>query len=378
MTPQCRLSLPWAGAVLAAVLSLAPAPAWCQFAASKPDPKANLAEEILSTREAGSGQALDPAFRKEVIAKLRAQSLEALQATARGENQEALKLFAYSDGLVYTPVSPCRILDTRVYPFIPLQPDEYRAFKATGNLIPQGGSNICALPAGKALVAVVNLAAVNASGGGYIQTEPWAATPTEPFLSSVLTYSSSLALSNLVPIALCNPLFTTCTNDFYLRSRIGSVHVVGDVVGYFSPVDSKRYQTQYDTWASPAGFTPVTIGAACTRTLTAYSLLDLSIATMYVHGNVRLRIDHVQGTADEIHLCVSNNNLCNCVGGADVVYKVPADAPTATGLEVTVPLQGALSFAESTSFDVNAFETSGTATPDKIVAGEFILQFPPR
>jgi len=379
MTPQRRFTLPWAGAVLAAVLSLAPAPAWCQTAASsRSDPRAVLADEILSTREAYSGKALDPAFRKELIAKLRSQSLEVLQATAHGESQEALKIFTYSDGLVYTPVKPCRILDTRVYPFTPLQTGEFRAFRATANLMPQGGSYDCLpLPAGKALVAVVNLAAVNATSAGYIQTEPWAPTPTEPFLSSVLTYSPGLVLSNLIPIALCNPLFTTCTNDFYLRAEGGSVHVVGDVVGYFSPVDARRYQTQLDSWTSPASFAPVTIGATCTPGLAAFSLLDVTGGKMSVQGSVRLRIDHVQGTADEIHLCASTNGGCTCVGGADVVYKVAGDSPTASGLEVTVPMQGVFSFAESTIVYVYASEPSGAGSPDKIVAGAFTWQFVP-
>ncbi len=378
MTPQRRFTLPWAGAVLAAVLSLAPAPAWCQTAASpRSDSRAVLADEILSTREAESGQALDPAFRKEAIAKLRSQSLEALQATAHGGSQEALKVFAFSDGLVYTPVAPCRILDTRqVFPATPLQPDEFRPFKVTGNLTAQGGLNICGVPAGKALVAVISLAAVNASGGGYLQTEPWSASPTEPILSSILTYSPGLAISNLAAVALCNSISSTCTNDFFLRSRLSTVHVVGDVVGYFAPVQSVRYQTQVISSATPDTQVPVSLSTVCSPLFTSTAFLDTSVPSHFTaQGSARMSIDHVQGSDDEIHVCLAQGGGC-CQPGTTAVHRIPAAFPTASGIQVTLPLAGLFPYIEDTGFTVSGYILSGTGAT-KFLGASFVVEVIP-
>jgi hypothetical protein len=377
MTPQRRLTLPWAGAVLAAALSLAPAPAWCQLAASKPDPKANLAEEILSAREAGSGQALDPAFRKEVIAKLRTQSLEVLQATARGENQDALKFLTYLDSLVYTPVAPCRILDTRIgHPLGPLQVDEFRPFTVTGNLLPQGGASDCrALPPGRALVAVISLATVNASGGGYLQTEPWSASPTEPNLSSIMTYSPGLALSNVVPIALCNPLLGACTNDFFLRSRLSTVHVVGDIVGYFSMIQPSRYQTQVIGSATPDTQVPVPLGTVCAPLMFSNAFIDTSTPSHFTaQGSVRLSIDHVQGSDDEIHVCLAQSGCCQ--PGTTAVHRIPAAFPTASGIQVTLPLVALFPYIEDTGFTVNGYTLAGTGAT-KFLGASFVVEVIP-
>ena len=377
MTPQRRFTLPWAGAVLAAVLSLAPAPAWCQTAASpRSDPRAVLADEILSTREAASGQALDPAFRKELIAKLRSQSLEVLQATAHGENQDALKFLTYLDSLVYTPVAPCRILDTRIgHPLGPLQVDEFRPFTVTGSFTSQGGSSCFPLPAGRALVAVISLATVNASGGGYLQTEPWSPTPTEPFLSSIMTYSPGLALSNVVPIALCNPLFGACTNDFFLRSRLSTVHVVGDIVGYFSMIQPSRYQTQVISSATPDTQVPVPLGTVCTPLMFSNAFIDTSTPSHFTaQGSVRLSIDHVQGTDDEVHVCLAQGGCCQ--PGTMAVHRIPAAFPTASGIQVTLPLVGLFPYIEDTSFTVNGYTLAGTGAT-KFLAASFLVEVIP-
>ena len=75
--------------------------------------------------------------------------------------------------LVYTPVVPCRVLDTRaaggnLAPGIP------RDFRVTGvDLSSQGGDVAgCNVPQGRATAVLVNLVSVNATGAGNLRA--WA------------------------------------------------------------------------------------------------------------------------------------------------------------------------------------------------------------
>lgn len=133
--------------------------------------------------------------------------------------------------LVYTPITPCRILDTRVAGG-PLGGGFSRDFNAVvgsgGNFGSQGGSatDCGAVAAGQAAV-VINLTAVTPSGAGFATVYPYGAT--RPLASSV-NYTAGAIVNNTVVAKLPNPL---TTRDFSIYTFATS-DFVADIVGYYS------------------------------------------------------------------------------------------------------------------------------------------------
>lgn len=134
--------------------------------------------------------------------------------------------------LVYTPVTPCRILDTRVAGGT-IAGTFTRDFNAVvgsgGNFSSQGGSatDCGAVAAGQAAV-VINLTAVTPTGAGFATAYPFGAS--RPLASSV-NYSAGAVVNNTVVVALPSPL---TTKDFTLYTFANS-DFVADIVGYYAP-----------------------------------------------------------------------------------------------------------------------------------------------
>ena len=128
--------------------------------------------------------------------------------------------------LTYTPVVPCRILDTRIIGG-PLQPDVARIFEGYApNFAVQGGaSSDCGIPASVPVLAL-NVYAVNPTNLGFIKV--WAFGTAEPAVSTVNSQVgiTAIATGTLVPVDRLNG------NRFLAKSPT-VVDFVADVVGYF-------------------------------------------------------------------------------------------------------------------------------------------------
>jgi hypothetical protein len=136
--------------------------------------------------------------------------------------------------LVYTPVTPCRIIDTRLAGG-PITPGTNRNFAVTGSgYAGQGGnSGSCGIPYGPATAAVINLIAVNPVASGDLRVTPYG-TPIP--LASIINYAAlpALNIANGPVVTLCNPATTTCTADITIQADVSATHLVADVQGYFS------------------------------------------------------------------------------------------------------------------------------------------------
>ena len=185
--------------------------------------------------------------------------LHAQGSSAGGFDASAERAFspnAFGDSaadLVFTPVAPCRILDTRSSVAGIMIGGTQRNFLVTGttNFPDQGGTaGGCGIPAGRATAVVINFAAVTPTGAGNLRA--WAVASPQPAApgAAVMNYSTALAaLANGVVVPICNPAVTSCAaGHMRLQADVSSVHVVGDVLGYFgrtgqtmSGVISARY-----------------------------------------------------------------------------------------------------------------------------------------
>lgn len=108
--------------------------------------------------------------------------------------------------LVYTPLAPCRILDTRSTGAGAIAANSTRNFVAinAGNFTSQGGSATnCGTLGLSATAVAINLTAVTPAGAGYATAYPFGTT--QPLAASV-NYSASAIVNNALIVQIPNPL----------------------------------------------------------------------------------------------------------------------------------------------------------------------------
>jgi hypothetical protein len=138
-----------------------------------------------------------------------------------------------SSDLVFTPVSPCRILDTRLIgggAGTPIPAGATVSYSAGGlsSFVASGGSPTdCGITAGLNVAAVaINFVVVSPSAAGYITVFP--SGGTQPTASTV-NYTAGAVVANSA-IVKVSQTSTTAMSIFSLATT----HVVADVTGYYS------------------------------------------------------------------------------------------------------------------------------------------------
>ena len=146
------------------------------------------------------------------------------------------------ENLVYVPVDPCRIVDTRKTGG-DLTDGEERDFKVSGNVATQGGdAGGCPDPKDgtgvEPLAVSAYVVAVPASGSsqGNLSAYPSDA-PLTTEGAVVINFPAGQVLGNTTTIGLCDP--ATCPpsgEEFTILVQKSNQHVVIDIQGYFYPI----------------------------------------------------------------------------------------------------------------------------------------------
>ena len=149
-------------------------------------------------------------------------------------------LGAFGNDLVYTPVQPCRVVDTRSTAAGAIATNTTRSFLAINfsSFANQGGSATnCGTLGVQATAIALNLSVVSpvvapAGGGGpgtgFLTAFPFGTT--QPTTATML-YRDTVSLSNSAIVQIPNQLPTF---DFTVYAS-QQTHVVADIVGYFAP-----------------------------------------------------------------------------------------------------------------------------------------------
>ena len=135
--------------------------------------------------------------------------------------------------LTFTPITPCRIVDTRVSGgAIPANTSRNFRGVNSANFTAQGGSATdCGTLGLSASALALNVTAVTPAGAGYATVWPFG--QTQPLASSV-NYTANAVVANGVITPIPNPLQAS---DFSLFTFAQS-HYVVDIVGYFAPAQA--------------------------------------------------------------------------------------------------------------------------------------------
>lgn len=134
--------------------------------------------------------------------------------------------------LTFTPVTPCRIVDTRVAGG-PIGANSSRAFLAVAlnglaTFTSQGGSaTTCGVAAVNGSAVALNVTAVVPSGAGFATVYPQGLSRP---LAASLNYTAGSIVNNSVVVGIPNPLALT---DFLIYTFAQSDYVV-DIIGYYS------------------------------------------------------------------------------------------------------------------------------------------------
>jgi hypothetical protein len=234
--PVSGMSLPPArvrravAVVLTLLAAAAAAPAGRAASADSETDPDGWFEAILAAREAETGRAVDSGQRASVLARM--AGLEAPNAI--GDS---------AADLVFTPLAPCRVVDTRISTagiLVAGTPREFVVAGGGGVFASQGGqAGGCGVPVG-ATAAMLNLVATGSTGMGHLRAKAWAAgTPVMPN-ASIINFGivpGLNALANGLALPICDPAAAACTYDLHVQSSVSNAHLVADVVGYFSSVE---------------------------------------------------------------------------------------------------------------------------------------------
>lgn len=215
--------------------------AWAQEVTVERERKEALASQFVAQKEQQTRREFTAAGRHRMIEQLAStrSTDDLLALTYDPAAARRIVTSALGDSgrdLIFTPVAPCRIIDTRLAGGI-LAAETSRSFFVAGTtgFPTQGGkAGGCGVPEG-ATAAVLNIVAVTPAGPGNLVTfaydEPTPATP----LASVINYGAVTglnAIANGTVVPICDPLVGVCTFDLIVHARVNSVHLVVDVTGY--------------------------------------------------------------------------------------------------------------------------------------------------
>jgi hypothetical protein len=197
-------------------------------------------------------------------------------------------LGALANDLVYTPIQPCRIIDTRIAggPIAGGFTRSFRAFNVP-NFSSQGGSATdCGTLGQNATAVAINLTAVTPSAPGYATVFPFGTS--QPLAASV-NYSAGSVVNNAIIAQIPNPVSSF---DFTIYTQATS-NYVADIVGYFAPPVATALQcttvvgnpisvgagayTSLPTLFCPANYTPVGLAISAGE--------NVLVADTYTAGN---------------------------------------------------------------------------------------------
>ncbi len=151
-----------------------------------------------------------------------------------GETVAALTLGELDEDLVYTPVTPCRIVDTRFGGGGVIPAGGSRNYWVHGSVGSQGGNPAgCPSPTGGDPRAVhVNVTVVPVGGNGFVKVYPKGTA--EPN-ASLVNFKKGSNIANAATIKTC----FNCNQDITVKVKKASAHVIIDVLGFYYPAKGR-------------------------------------------------------------------------------------------------------------------------------------------
>lgn len=284
--------------------------------------------------------------------------------------------------LVFVPLAPCRIIDTRVAGGGRLQPGVVRDFRVAGTTEfgAQGGTlGGCGVPLGstepQAPSVVINFIAVSPSGPGNLRAWAWG----QPIPNaSVLNYAAvpglNIANGVVVPIAGID-----VPDDLHIQADVNGTHVVADVMGYFTrfTIEDFADTEKSITVVSDAGSFDLSAGT-CTQ-VNSCTINASSDGQVIVRVWAQVKIDHSTNVGgDRIVMGVNNNcpTTDQSINATD--FEVPDALPADSDVDTTLSHKRIFTQGNgSKDYVINARMITGAGVGDVIESSRMICTFIP-
>lgn len=355
------------------------------------DPKV-VAKDAQRIERSLSDEQVESLLGGEDLAKVLAQTTP--QATEAGDEPRMERAVASAIGspdseLLYVPVAPCRVIDTRGDSRTPggiLQIDQPRHFEVVGTtgFELQGGTpGGCGIPLGattpQAAAVMINLIAINPEGRGNMGA--WEFGQPEPF-ASVINYQKldmNIANGLIIPIAGVS----TVQYDLTVESRISRVHLIADVIGYFTRFPVEQFQGGLKSTLINNDNTVLTNMAdgAC-KELNSCTITADSDGTVVVEAWGQFVVNHTAGTADRVAIGIETAATVACndpdsVNASD--FEVSAGHGTNPDVDFTVSHGRAFAQASGTTrtYRLSGQMLNGANSGDAIENSRLICTFIP-
>lgn len=268
--------------------------------------------------------------------KIAADQVSATAATASlGDSQ--------SD-LIFVPVTPCRIVDTRLAGGV-IAANTMRSFLVTGTtgFEAQGGkAGGCGIPQGSSLpqaaAVVINFVAVGPQGPGDLRA--WAYGQTEP-LAAVINYANvpglNIANGIVVPIAGVS----TQPDDLTVGTDVSGTHLVADITGYFTRFPIEQFQGSLKTTVAESDDSTLTdLGSGACTQVNSCTVTAQAAGQVVITSWVGVVANHAQGTTDRVAFGYETASPVTCgwqVGSANAsVMTASAGLGTNTDYDMTL------------------------------------------
>lgn len=321
---------------------------------------------------------------------------EQLRAIAEGEevqqtiapslrNVSAAALGNATSELLFVPLPPCRIIDTRKSQG-PLAAGETRSFQVAGitEFGPQGGTiGGCGVPPGSAepvaAAVMLNIVAVDVAGKGNLQA--WAYGQPEPLATSINFQRVDMNIANglIVPIAGTNLV----PADLNVKANFSAAHLVVDVTGYYTrfPIEQFESSEKSITVVTEGGAIDLG-GGACTE-VSACTITSGAAGKVIVRTWSQIQLDH--GTnigGDRIAVGVKNADPTSCTNNDQSInatdYELPDSLPQEADVDWTLSHKRIFNHAKGTrTYYINARMITGASAGDRIQSSRMICTFIP-
>ncbi|HWM90320.1 MAG TPA: hypothetical protein VN493_06095 [Thermoanaerobaculia bacterium] len=403
---SCKQSAIW----VCLAVALSASPIWAQPDGGDPEVRAARRAEarnvVVQDLQERAVRAVDSAVvardAARIVKRLSDEQVEALLAgeeastlrvrTADGELRSAVQpaLGEAESDLLFVPVEPCRIIDTRLPGaggMITPGPSGVRQYEVAGTtgFENQGGkAGGCGIPLGAstplAAAVVINFVAVGPQGPGHLRAWEFNQAPPN---ASIINYTnvSGLNIANgvIVPIAGVASL----DKDLSIDANTSPTFIVADVTGYFTRFPSEQFQGGLKSTATITQNTTLTSMAdgACKELNTCTVTTD-SAGTVIVEAWGQFVADHTAGTLDRVAIGIETaaTVACNDDDSVDASdFEVPASLGSNSDVDFTVSHGRAFTqnAGQTRTYRLSGRMISGANSGDEIENSRMICTFIP-
>jgi hypothetical protein len=317
-----------------------------------------LGEQVLRAEAARLAATLDAERRTDLLAGRLAPGAvlgpaprPRAGAGGRLRSARAAALGDAESDLLFVPLPPCRVIDTRLSGNGIITAGSTRDFwiAGTDDFSGQGGSSTgCGVPLSPtsqpiAAAVAINLVAVTPAGPGFLKA--WEFGLAEP-LASIINYSNigtNLANGVILPIAgvMAQPA------DLSIEANTNQVHLVADVTGYFTrfPVETLNHLAGSSATAN------VSLSSGTCTQLVTCTVAVTRASLIVVDGEALIAFDHDVGTPDVAVVNVEAADPVTCPQSDNAFatwHQIPSTAAT-DNWGASVPIHRVFSQAAGTT-----------------------------